>query len=240
MTTAEIQTKLAALGLYGGSIDGQSSPDLVESVKAFQRANGLADDGIVGPKTTAALNGGPVSAPAKPKPVPVTPAPAPPKAKPAPAAAKPQGHALKTSAAGRAAITQREGSKLHAYLDSVSVWTIGVGHTSAAGPPTVSRGLTITQAQCDEILSRDLATFEAVVNAVGADLNQHEFDACVSLAFNIGAGAFAKSTVARKLKEGDHKNAADAFLSWSRAGDDPNALLTRRKAERLQFLNRKE
>jgi lysozyme len=146
---------------------------------------------------------------------------------------------MKTSAVGRAAITQREGNVLTAYQDSVGVWTIGVGHTAAAGDPAPRPGMTITVAQSDEILSRDLAVFEDAVNkAVHVILSQPEFDALVSLAFNIGSGAFAKSTLVKKLNAGDRKGAADQFLVWNKAGGKVlKGLATRRAAERKQFLS---
>lgn len=152
---------------------------------------------------------------------------------------------MKTSTAGRKAITEREGVRLKAYQDSVGIWTIGVGHTSAAGAPTVYRGLTITAAQSDEILSRDLTIFEkAVTAAVKVPLSQNEFDALVSLAFNIGAGAFQRSTLVRELNKGNRYGAANQFLAWDKitAGGKKKAsrgLANRRKAERDQFLNAK-
>jgi len=143
---------------------------------------------------------------------------------------------VRTSSRGRALIEQREGKRLLAYKDSVGVWTIGVGHTSAARAPKVTPGLRITDAECDDILARDLETFEAAVSkATHVSLADHEFDACVSLAFNIGCDAFSGSTVAHKLNTGDRQGAADAFLLWKNAGGKP-ILLKRRQAERLQFL----
>lgn len=145
---------------------------------------------------------------------------------------------MKTSAKGRALIEQREGVRLKAYLDSVGVLTIGCGHTSVAGPPHVVPGLVITQAQCDEILSRDLVKFETAVDeAVNVTLDDHEFDALVSLAFNIGGHAFAKSTLVRRLNARDRDGAANAFLAWNKGGGKViPGLTTRRQAERLQFL----
>lgn len=142
-----------------------------------------------------------------------------------------------TSAAGRAAIAKREGNKLTAYRDSVGILTIGVGHTSA-GAPAVTAGMRITAEESDAILSRDLAQFEAAVrNAVKVPIEQHEMDALVSIAFNIGGSAFGKSTLVRKLNAGDRAGAANAFLSWDKAGGRTlPGLTTRRKAERLQFL----
>ncbi|MCC2111943.1 MAG: hypothetical protein KDJ16_07910, partial [Hyphomicrobiales bacterium] len=61
------------------------------------------------------------------------------------------------SVAARRSLTEpSEGKRLVAYRDCVGVWTIGYGHTSRAGAPRVSPGMKITEAQADEILSRDL------------------------------------------------------------------------------------
>jgi lysozyme len=120
---------------------------------------------------------------------------------------------MNTSPAGRKVLVQREGRRLKAYRDSVDVWTIGVGHTSAAGPPKVVPGLTITEAECDAIFSRDLAAFAASVEAaVKVPLAQHEFDALVSFCYNIGQAGFARSTVVRRLNAGDRRGAADAHV----------------------------
>lgn len=141
---------------------------------------------------------------------------------------------MKMSANGRALLIQREGFRLKAYKDSVGVWTIGVGHTAGAGKPYPAAGMTITKAEVDNILARDLAQFEdAVRSAVHVPLTQGQFDALVSLAFNIGAGGFKKSSVVRRLNEGNYRAAADAFLMWNK----PAVLTGRRKAERKQFLD---
>lgn len=140
--------------------------------------------------------------------------------------------AMKTSPAGRAAIMQREGVRLVAYRDTRGIPTIGCGHVNAT-PPTTVMGMVITQVQADAYLAADLATFEAVVNAAASrGLSQNAFDASVSLAFNIGAGGFAKSTVARKIASGDMAGAADAFMMWVK----PPELKGRRESERAQFL----
>lgn len=141
---------------------------------------------------------------------------------------------LKTSPAGRAAIIQREGLRLKAYQDTVGVWTIGCGHTGRASPPPVHGGMTITNAQADAFLASDLAPIEAAVSqAIKRPITQNEFDACVSLAFNIGASGFIGSTVVHKINAfGDMQAAADAFLLWEK----PPELKSRREGERAQFL----
>ena len=138
-----------------------------------------------------------------------------------------------TSAQGRHAIALREGIRLRCYRDTRNIPTIGVGHTSAAGPPTVFDGQVITMAECDAILARDLGTVEAAVNeAIHVPISQNAFDACVSLAFNIGAPGFRGSTVVRDINANDMDGAADAFLMW----DKPPELVGRRKGEQAQFL----
>jgi lysozyme len=151
---------------------------------------------------------------------------------------------MQTSPSGRASIARREGAKLTAYQDSVGIWTVGVGHTSAAGPPKVTKGMRITAAESDEILARDLAAVEASINAlVEVPLSQNEFDALVSLVFNIGAGAFKKSTVLRSLNGGNRTGAADAMLAWNKGTVSGKkvalkGLTTRRQDERAQFLSK--
>lgn len=144
---------------------------------------------------------------------------------------------MKTSANGRKVITEFEGCVLKAYLCSAGVLTIGVGHTSAAGAPVVAKGMVISKAEADEILTRDLGIFEAVVNRlVRVNLNQNQFDALVSFVFNLGEGNFSKSTLLRKLNAGDYAGASDQFAVWNRAGGKVLTGLTkRRRAEATLF-----
>lgn len=127
-----------------------------------------------------------------------------------------------------------EGCKLDAYKDAVGVVTIGYGHTK-----TAQMGQRITQAQADELLRSDIATFEsAVTAAVTVPINQNQFDALVCFAFNVGAGALRDSTLLKKLNAGDYQGAANEFLKWDKAGGKVLAGLTRRrKSERLLFLS---
>lgn len=148
---------------------------------------------------------------------------------------------MRTSDRGRAFIGRYEGLRLVAYRDVTGIWTIGYGHTSAAGPPAVRPGLRITRAEAEVILTRDLARFEHAVHVAlpqrEKTLAPHEFDALVSLAMNIGPSAFARSTVARLLANGDREGAADAFLLWNKAGNRIiTGLVRRRAAERRLFL----
>ena len=112
------------------------------------------------------------------------------------------------SAVGRAVLIAREGLRLEAYRDSVGIWTIGVGHTAAAGPPLPRAGLRIGAEEADAIFARDVARFvRTVAEAIPEPLPQHAFDALVSLSFNIGPAAFLRSTVLRCLRAGDRDGA---------------------------------
>ena len=133
---------------------------------------------------------------------------------------------MKVSDKGLALIKEFEGCKLTAYQDSVGVWTIGYGHTR-----TARRGMVITQAQADELLSLDVAVHAAgVYKALQVKLEQHQFDAVVSLAFNVGVNSVRNSTLLKMINRGDAKLAAAQFDRWNKAGGKVLAGLTRRRA----------
>lgn len=145
---------------------------------------------------------------------------------------------MKTSRSGIELIKKWEGCRLTAYQDSVGVWTIGYGLTSAADIISVVKGLTITQDQANQYLVEALGKYEAEVSkALTRTPWQSQFDAMVSLCYNIGPGAFAKSTVVKKFNSGDIPGAADAFLLWNKAGGKVvEGLKNRRADERKLFL----
>ena len=141
---------------------------------------------------------------------------------------------MQVSSVGRKAIEGYEGCRLTAYQDSVGVWTIGYGHTG----PDVHAGLTITQAQADQLLLADLYKFEqGVSQLVRVPINQNQFDALVSFAFNLGLGSLGRSTLLKLLNSRDYNGAADQFLKWTYAGHEQlPGLVKRRRAERAMFL----
>lgn len=140
---------------------------------------------------------------------------------------------MKTSAKGRSLIERNEGKELEAYPDPATggdPWTIGYGDTGLDVVP----GLVITDAEASERLSKRLEReFEPAVNRVceGVPTTQGQFDAMVSLSYNIGTGGFKKSSVARLHAAGDYAGAADAFAKWNKAAGRVLAGLTRRRAE---------
>lgn len=122
-----------------------------------------------------------------------------------------------------------EGLSLKAYPDpgtGGAPWTIGYGHTG----PDVSPGLVITEAKADELLRKDVARFEqGVRDLAGTHGTQHQFDALVSFAFNVGLENLRRSTLLRKHNEGDYSGAAAEFPKWNKAAGRVLTGLTRRR-----------
>jgi len=126
-----------------------------------------------------------------------------------------------------------EGCKLRAYLCPAKVWTIGYGHTTAAGHPDVAAGMTITQKQADAILAMDLVKFEAAVTGmVKVPLSQNQFDVLVDLAYNIGPGVLKTSTLMKRVNAEEFDRVPGELLKWTRGGGKVlPGLVRRRQAE---------
>lgn len=141
-----------------------------------------------------------------------------------------------TSPKGRVFIQGYEKCRLTAYQDShvPPIWTIGWGHTG----PDVHDGLVWTQ-QCADLTfaEYDLNYAEhTVTTLVLTPLTQNQFDALVSLVYNIGATAFRLSTLLRLLNTHDYVGASKEFLQWDHSGGVVSSgLLNRRKAEMQIF-----
>lgn len=127
-----------------------------------------------------------------------------------------------------------EGLKLDAYQDVAGVWTIGYGSTG----PHVKPGMRIGPKRAEELLEEDLSRFvKAVDEKVTVPIDGHQRAALISLAFNIGVGAFSKSTLLRKLNAGDYLGAANEFPKWRKAGGQViRGLVRRREDERALFM----
>lgn len=134
-------------------------------------------------------------------------------------------------------ITKWEGCKLVAYKDGGGVWTIGYGHTSAAGAPPVRAGMRITQDEAIRIFKNDIVKYEdAVTKVLNKTPSQNQFDAMVSLCYNIGPTAFQNSTLVKKFNQGDFIGASKAFMSWVKDnGKVVKGLENRRKSEKSLF-----
>ncbi|EOS96672.1 lysozyme [Erwinia tracheiphila] len=145
---------------------------------------------------------------------------------------------MKISDNGIAFIKKEEGERLDAYLGAVGIPTIGVCHTGEVHGMPIAKNTRITAEESTALLKEDLQMTESTIaKNITALLSQNQYDALCSLIFNIGSGAFAGSSVKRKLNAWDYKGAADAFLMWKRAGKDLDILLPRRQRERELFLS---
>jgi lysozyme len=150
---------------------------------------------------------------------------------------------MQTSAKGKALIKRFEACRLTAYPDPKTggaPWTCGWGSTG----PDVVKGVTWTQAYADNRFDADLMTPERIVNnAVTVAMTQGQFDAMVSIVYNVGPGSSIRdgiirlknghsSTLLQKLNAGDYAGCAEQFLKWVSPGSNvENGLRRRRQAE---------
>ena len=146
---------------------------------------------------------------------------------------------MHVSPSGVDLICNFEGLRLKAYDDGVGVWTIGFGTTKYPNGIRVKKGDTCTLDQAKAYMQNDLKSFEQTVNnTVKVPLNQNQFDALVSLAYNIGASAFSQSTLVKKLNANSISGAADQFDVWVNAGGKRmQGLVNRRAKEKALFLS---
>jgi len=123
-----------------------------------------------------------------------------------------------------------EGCKLKAYRCPAGVCTIGYGHTSAAGAPMVNDGMTITQAQAEDILKRDIVKYEiAVMDLVKVKLTQNQFDVLTDFAYNAGVGNLKSSTMLKKVNAGDLDAVPAELMKWTKGGGKVLPGLVRRR-----------
>ncbi len=149
---------------------------------------------------------------------------------------------MNLSAAGVKFLESCEGVVLRVYRDVSGIPTCGVGHV-VLPEDGLSVGDPITQAQCDAFLTHDVGKCEAAINgSVTVPLTQNQFDALVSLTFNIGVGGFLSSTVLHDLNAGNIADERRAFELWDK--DSRNgvlvvdaALLARRDREVALFMS---
>jgi GH24 family phage-related lysozyme (muramidase) len=107
-------------------------------------------------------------------------------------------------------------------------WTIGWGSTG----PDIHPGLVWTQAKCDERFDSDALRFSASIDALlgAAPTTQHQFDALVSFAYNLGAAALQASTLLKDHLAGNYAGAAFEFSLWNHSKGVVMPGLTRRRA----------
>lgn len=133
--------------------------------------------------------------------------------------------AVAVSAVCLAGIAGFEGYREKAYKDAVGVPTIGYGET--AGVKMGDR--TTPERALAQLLKSTNKHADGIRKCINVPLYQYEFDAYVSLAYNIGVGNFCKSTLVKKLNAKDYDGACNEILKWNKAGGRALAGLTRRR-----------
>lgn len=130
-------------------------------------------------------------------------------------------------------IKEEGGIKLKAYKCQAGVWTIGVGHTGK----DVVEGMEISREKALELLKLDLRRFEDTVNkSIKYPIEQHQFDALTSLAFNIGCNAFSNSTVVKKINIGAKMSEVeDAWKMWRKGGGKVLPILVARRGREIKL-----
>lgn len=127
-----------------------------------------------------------------------------------------------------------EGYEEKAYLDAVGIPTIGYGSTrwfSRPGRPKVRMGEVTDREEAFQELIYTLQYFwDQVADSIRVPLEQYQMDAITSFVYNIGPDGFLKSTMLRKLNNGDFEGAANEFKRWNKAGGKELRGLTRRRA----------
>ena len=148
-------------------------------------------------------------------------------------------------------IKHHEGVRVRPYRCPALLWTVGVGHVIDPAHISVKfderKNLpipqgwdrTLSMAEVDDILAKDLARFErGVVRLCPTGLTQPRFDALVSFAFNVGLGNLQRSSIRMRHNRRDYEGAAEAFMMWTKAaGKVLPGLVKRRTDERNLYLS---
>lgn len=141
---------------------------------------------------------------------------------------------MKTSERGIELVKSFEGFSAEPYMCPAGVWTIGYGHVIQTGEEFDTP---LSEDDAIELLMKDLEPRERMVCAlVRVPISQLQFDALVSLCYNIGGTALKKSTLLKCLNAGEYDSAADEFPKWNRGGGKVlKGLTLRRQAEKELF-----
>ena len=144
---------------------------------------------------------------------------------------------MKVSSKGLELIKEFEGFSSTAYLCSAKKATIGYGNTFWEDGTPVKIGDQISKERAETLLKHVVDNFSVAVEVdIKIEVTQNQFDALVSLAYNIGLGAFKNSTLLRQLNRGNFVGASQEFLRWNKSNGKPLLGLTRRRErEKLLF-----
>lgn len=141
-----------------------------------------------------------------------------------------------------ALIKESEGLRFRAYQDEKGIWTLGYGTVIRPDGSKVKEGDTCTQEQADAWLEQNVAKVAERVHDLcfPVELNENEFNALVSFVYNIGIGAFKRSTMLAMIHNSKYSSSdiAAEFLRWTKiGGKESKGLKNRREKERALFLS---
>lgn len=152
---------------------------------------------------------------------------------------------MKTSEAGLEFLKQQEGSRKEMYRDFIGLPTIGVGHLltkdelssgkMSIGGEWVDWHQGLSDQYTLGLLRQDVGHVETALNADAIVLTQHQFDALISFVFNVGIGAFARSTLRKKLLLGDLAAVPAELARWTYAGGVISPILAKRRVAETQL-----
>lgn len=136
-------------------------------------------------------------------------------------------------------IKKFEGFEEKAYQDVIGIWTIGFGTIQYANGTKVRQGDTITEEGAEAELKHyiDTQIIPTLESVVTVELTQNQIDALASFIYNLGAGAFKKSTLLKLINAGKFADAALEFQKWNRAGGKVVSGLTRRRNAEMVLFN---
>lgn len=143
---------------------------------------------------------------------------------------------MKINKEGLSIIKKYEGLKLQSYLCPAKVWTIAYGHTK-----DVKEGMVITKEQADKLLIEDIINFElGVSKLVHSVINENQFSALVSFAFNLGLANLKRSTLLKKVNANPNDTTIkNEFSKWNKCGGKILAgLIKRRESEAELFCSK--
>ena len=139
--------------------------------------------------------------------------------------------ALAVSATALVSIALHEGYRGEAYKDAVGVPTVGYGETRGV----TMKSRTTPDRALVQLLSSANSHADDIRQCIKVPLYQHEFDAYVSLAYNIGAKNFCGSTLVRRLNAGDYTGSCREIKRWNKAGGKTLAGLTKRREQEYRM-----
>ena len=144
---------------------------------------------------------------------------------------------MKVGEKGLALIKESEGLRLKAYKCPAGVLSVGFGHTGK----DVVAGMEISESRAVALLKQDLRVAEVYLNSLGINFSQNAFDSLCSFIYNLGVGAFSKSTLRKKIvAKADDEAITDEIVKWVNAGGKPLIGLKRRRVKEANLFLGKE